>query len=496
MARSPGQKDGLISVIAPVYNSSRFLPSFVEGMDRQSDRNFELIMVDDCSTDDSLAMMESLAVGRGNIRLIRREANGGPGLARNTGIEAAAGDFIMFVDVDDSFSDGYLGTMRAVIEKDNADMAFCGSADRTVWREIHDGVFYNAERHFYKLYSGRDALHNFFGIFRNEINFKGTPWAKIIRMSFYDRTGLRFPPCFFEDIILTFKELALAGSVACYNGDMYFWNRRNFSSGSRKFRDRTISDLAEVPGLVYDFVESNDLMGEIGDEAARFCLFIFRYSYQSYYSDRFYLENFDRIVSSFHSRLSRLSLENDAYYVFFQLFLLYLTAVGGGRADHFVKFMAPFRQLIEGQLEKPCCAPFNEGQYVFMRRLLETRDCVHAASPARLALGRVSRKLLRELYLLLGDLQSSSVRSAFEKFVIRLSGLFDSDYYISQGEAGSDGRSSALDRFVECGGRDGRNPNGWFDVESYFRAYPDVKESGRNPLVDFYLFESYKRRYF
>ena len=90
----------LVSIIVPVYNVERYVDECLASIRAQTYVNLEILLVEDCSTDGSLkALAPHLEDPR--VRLIRHERNGGLSAARNTGIEAATGDYVMFVDSDD-----------------------------------------------------------------------------------------------------------------------------------------------------------------------------------------------------------------------------------------------------------------------------------------------------------------------------------------------------------------------------------------------------------
>lgn len=93
-----------VSVIMPVYNSSSFLNSSIESIQKQTLKDIEIICVDDGSTDDSLNVLHDLNEKYGNIKIISQQ-NSGPGVARNTGIKNATGDYIAFLDSDDIYLD-------------------------------------------------------------------------------------------------------------------------------------------------------------------------------------------------------------------------------------------------------------------------------------------------------------------------------------------------------------------------------------------------------
>ena len=91
----------LVSIITPVYNASRFLPRLFKCVSNQHDVMYEHILVDDCSTDNSLQLMRDLAKGNPSITIIAMSENSGPVIARNLAIRGARGKYLAFLDADD-----------------------------------------------------------------------------------------------------------------------------------------------------------------------------------------------------------------------------------------------------------------------------------------------------------------------------------------------------------------------------------------------------------
>ena len=91
----------VFSIITPVFNASRWLPEMLASVSAQTFTDWEHILVDDCSTDDSVAVIENAAARDPRIRLLKMESNSGPARARNRAIEAAQGRYIALLDSDD-----------------------------------------------------------------------------------------------------------------------------------------------------------------------------------------------------------------------------------------------------------------------------------------------------------------------------------------------------------------------------------------------------------
>lgn len=92
---------GLVSIVTPSFNSAPYIGETIESIQAQTYRNWELIITDDYSSDDSCAVISEYAAKDPRIKLIRLEKNSGAGVARNTSIEAAKGKYIAFCDSDD-----------------------------------------------------------------------------------------------------------------------------------------------------------------------------------------------------------------------------------------------------------------------------------------------------------------------------------------------------------------------------------------------------------
>ena len=95
--------DGLVSIITTLYNSGDFIERTIKSVLAQTYTNWEMVITDDCSVDDGPSVVESYAAADPRIRLVRLSSNGGPGVARNNSIMEAKGQYIAFLDSDDTW---------------------------------------------------------------------------------------------------------------------------------------------------------------------------------------------------------------------------------------------------------------------------------------------------------------------------------------------------------------------------------------------------------
>lgn len=116
----------IVSVIMPVFNSERFLDRSVRSVLDQDFTSWELLLVDDCSTDRSREVIERWSRSDQRIRALVKKTNSGTADTRNTGLRAARGRFVSFLDSDDLWDHGFLREQLSLLESSGAGMASCG----------------------------------------------------------------------------------------------------------------------------------------------------------------------------------------------------------------------------------------------------------------------------------------------------------------------------------------------------------------------------------
>lgn len=114
-----------VSVIIPAYNVAQWIGETLISVSRQTFDDFECIIVDDKATDNTCDVVNNFIKNDSRFQLIRRQTNGGLSAARNTGIRAAKGDYIAFLDSDDMWHPNFLKRMLELIEKNDAWLAYC-----------------------------------------------------------------------------------------------------------------------------------------------------------------------------------------------------------------------------------------------------------------------------------------------------------------------------------------------------------------------------------
>ncbi|UKI56577.1 MAG: glycosyltransferase [Treponema succinifaciens] len=123
------QNEPLVSVIIPTYNRGRLILDSINSVLNQTYKNIELIVVDDCSTDDTEEILKSINDSR--IKYVKLEKNSGACIARNKGIELSTGEFIAFNDSDDLWITTKLEKQLCFLKNYNADIVICKMECRT-----------------------------------------------------------------------------------------------------------------------------------------------------------------------------------------------------------------------------------------------------------------------------------------------------------------------------------------------------------------------------
>ncbi len=207
-----------VSVIIPVYSVEEYLDECLNAMDKQTYKDFELILVDDGSPDTCGEICEKYAKNHPNTRVIHQE-NAGLSEARNNGVKAASGEYIIFIDSDDYVTEDYVEYLVGLAEKYDADVAISenikftdGKQPQIPQREEFDTSCDSAE-----------AL--------SKICYNKYPicaWGKLYKRSFVEKYP--YPAgALYEDLATTYKIVGEARKIAYGNKVVYFWRQRSGS---------------------------------------------------------------------------------------------------------------------------------------------------------------------------------------------------------------------------------------------------------------------------
>ncbi len=192
-----------ISVIIPIYHAEKTLTRCLRSIQEQTFSDFEVLMINDCSTDDSVGICEEFSKADSRFRLIHQPYNQGPSAARNRGIEEARAKYLSFVDADDYIEPDLLEKFYDTAEESNADMVVCSYLEEYPDRTIKK----RASSYEAGLYCG-DACRE---IAINAIDNAGVlnvySWIRFVRRECLEKTAYRFSTEIYrsEDFLLWTK---------------------------------------------------------------------------------------------------------------------------------------------------------------------------------------------------------------------------------------------------------------------------------------------------
>lgn len=114
----------LVSIITPSYNSAKFIAETIQSVQNQTHQNWEMIIVDDGSSDETESVVLSIIQNDNRIQFHKLSQNSGPAVARNTGIEKASGDYMTFIDADDIWFPTFIENNIKTIQKTGIPFVF------------------------------------------------------------------------------------------------------------------------------------------------------------------------------------------------------------------------------------------------------------------------------------------------------------------------------------------------------------------------------------
>ena len=241
------------SVIVPAYQVQAYLRECLESVLTQSYPDLELIAVDDCSPDACGAVIDEFAARDPRVRPVHLPANVGLGPARNAGMARATGDYLVFLDGDDTLTpDALLAVADRLKETGDPDVLVYDYAraywtGETVRNQVADRLAQHGPAPF--TLADRPGL----------LGLLAVAWNKAYRREFVEREGFTFPPGYYEDTPWTYPVLMTAGTIATLDRVCVHYRQRRaggilHTTSERHFEvfgqyDRVFAHLDAHPGL-------------------------------------------------------------------------------------------------------------------------------------------------------------------------------------------------------------------------------------------------------
>ena len=216
----------LFSIVMPTYGVERYIADAVADILVQTFRDFELIVVDDCTPDRSIEVVEAVAGDDERVRIVHHPVNRGLSAARNTGIEAAQGTWVLFPDPDDRYEANLLERILDAAEEQDVDLVAFGHV-----QEYYDGdgsfLYDNVPALVQSSYRQGPELGRAAVALEQQTHL-GYAWNKAYRLEIIREADLRFEDDvpLIEDILFNVAYLRHIGAMACISDVLYRYAKR------------------------------------------------------------------------------------------------------------------------------------------------------------------------------------------------------------------------------------------------------------------------------
>lgn len=259
----------VISILVPIYNSQQYLYRCIDSILSQSFKDFELILINDGSTDDSASICERYEKIDSRIRLFNR-SNHGVSATRQFGLNHCKGEYFIFIDSDDWIDSNCLEHLYKIAIDTNSDIVYMGLIEEYLDKSVLARV--------YKSNNIDDYLSTL-------LNAKcwGVVWNKLISKSLIDKYNISFPinVSMWEDFSFVFKCILCAKSISFCDSVYYHYNKSNTSSlcsSVRKFDmpSNTIAAISDIEsfalsiGKDYDFIKQLSVLKQFAKQKLLF----------------------------------------------------------------------------------------------------------------------------------------------------------------------------------------------------------------------------------
>ncbi len=239
-----------VSVIVPIYNVEKYLDKCLRSLQEQTFRDFEVLLIDDGTPDNSMAIAQRFADADPRF-LIFHKQNGGLSDARNYGIERATGEFITFVDSDDYVHRDFLKVLYHECADNGADYSYCRFKHSYFRIGLTLPSFISAGKEVMKT---RDALN----ILIKDNYLHSYAWNKMVRRTLFTDHGITFPKMYFEDIATSSRVMYHANKVAITDKYLYYYVKR-YGSIMATMDAQKIDDLIRSVLIVRNYIQGQGL---------------------------------------------------------------------------------------------------------------------------------------------------------------------------------------------------------------------------------------------
>lgn len=245
-----------ISIVIPIYNVEKYLNRCLASIEKQTFKDFEVIMVDSGSTDGSAKIAKEFAKRDERFKFFARE-NLGASNTRNFAMKQTSGEYISFIDSDDYISYNFLAVLYSAIKRTDADIAMCGfnihfeqNSKNKPMKSLKAGEY------------GRDEALGYL-LKDNEIRF--FIWNKLWRADLLKNNNIEFRDMYYEDVLFCTQAFSKMNKLVTVDKKAYYYSRRTKTFLESSMSDKRINDYIYTVEFLRKFLEENNLYDKYKD---------------------------------------------------------------------------------------------------------------------------------------------------------------------------------------------------------------------------------------
>ncbi|MEW1686468.1 CDP-glycerol glycerophosphotransferase family protein [Streptomyces sp. NPDC091265] len=244
-----------LTLIVPAYNVQGYIGECLDSVLQQDFTDFEVIGVDDCSPDGSGAILDTYAARDPRVHVLHLTENVGLGRARNAGLDRATGDYVLFLDSDDTLAPGSLAAIAARLAVTDDPDILVYDYTRSYW----DGRLLRNKRAELLDESGPDV----FSLAQRPqlLDLLQIVWNKAYRRDFVARHGFRFPPGYYEDAPWTYTSLISAERIAVLDRSCVLYRQRREGGNILRTVSRKHFDVFDQYDRVFAYLDARPELG-------------------------------------------------------------------------------------------------------------------------------------------------------------------------------------------------------------------------------------------
>ena len=512
-----------ISVILPVYNVEKYLAECLDSIINQTLKEIEIICVNDGSTDNSLAILKEYASKDKRIKIIDI-SNRGCGYARKIALKEVKGEYVLLCDSDDKYSSNEsFVEMYEKIVTSRADLL------------LFDYYFITDKEEYIKypvpekeIFTYRDLPYFYpsMGIF-----LPIAPWMKLYKKSFLDKYQDWYLPeenVTSGDTPLHFQVVVRAKSISYLNKPLYVHYRRKNSLQTKKVTEKKLQEFCVHVQAISDLINKECDVELIKKNIIYYFFSTYTYRLNKYYLNEYYItektvEFIKNTYECINKTVNGIDLSDYLYdhdlpskkksFLFYKVSLRlsvekltkYFNKNYIKEKNKEIKRLKSECQIRDNLIKSQNETIVNRDNRIkFQNEVIEKRDAsikqknneiqnLHNQNNIQ---DQAIKRLQNSWSYRIGRLFTCplSIPLDFYRFIrdynlIKKSGLFDKEYYLSQNEDVKNAKMNPIKHYLQFGWKEGRNPSLEFDGNEYLNNRPDVRVASMCPLVHYIKFE-------